>query len=318
LSTIGRRQSLSYFALRFSSVFLLVAALFATAWPLQLSPLRRNTIMSVRNRKLAFALPVLLAACNQEAFTRDEAVDALTESSVESQASALTAAPVEVATSFTLGSAVTQAAEELRGFLAAEIPCAKVTLENGAITTEWGALGSTCTYKGLTYSGISTVTIRRTDSATVEVDHTFSDLSNGKVKVSGSAHVTWSATEHSRHIVHELTWTRLSDNRTGVGSGDRTQSLIDPDQGLQGGVHIDGNRHWSGPSGNWDLAITGVEMRLQDPVPQAGFYTLTAPHNKNLTLSFDRQSTEVIRVTLSGPKRTFSFNVRETGSITDS
>ena len=33
------------------------------------------------------------------------------------------------------------------------------------ITTEWGAAGSTCSYKGLTYSGTSSVTIKKTDAA---------------------------------------------------------------------------------------------------------------------------------------------------------
>jgi hypothetical protein len=271
--------------------------------------------MSVR--KLAFAIPVLVAACNQQALTHGEAVDALNESSVESQASALTAGPVEIATNFTIGSAVAQATEQLRAFLVAEIPCAKITLQGATITTEWGAAGGSCTYKGLTYSGTSSVTIHSTDAATLEVDHTFTDLGNGKVKVSGSAQVTWSATEHSRHVVHQLTWTRLSDSRTATGSGDRTQTLIDPTQGLLGGVRIDGNRHWSGTSGNWDLAITGVEVRLQDPVPQTGSYSLTTPSNKNLSLSFNRQSDDVIRVTLSGPKSSFSFDVRESGTVSD-
>jgi hypothetical protein len=272
--------------------------------------------MSVR--KLAFAFPLVFAACNQQALTHDEAVDALNEASVESQASALTSTSVEIATNFTIGSAVAQATEELRAFLVAEIPCAKITLQGTTITTEWGAAGGSCAYKGMTYSGMSTVSIHKTDSTTLEVDHTFTDLSNGKVSVTGSAQVTWSAAEHSRHVVHQLTWTRLSDNRTGTGSGDRTQTLLDPTLGIAGGIRIDGNRHWSGHSGEWDLAITGVEVRLQDPVPQAGTYSLTTPGNKSLSLSFDRQSEDVIRVTLSGPKRSFSFNVRETGSVSDS
>jgi hypothetical protein len=268
-------------------------------------------------RKLALALPVVLIACNQEGLTREEAVDALNESSIESQASAITAAPVEISTNFTIGSAVANAAAELRNFLAAELPCATVTVQGSTVTTEWGTT-SGCTYKGTTYTGTSSVTIQRTDAATVEVDHTWTDMSNGKVKVSGTAHVTWSATEHSRHVVHELNWTRLSDGRTGKGTGDRTQTLMDPAQGLAGGIRIDGNRHWSGHSGEWDLAITGVEVRLQDPVPQAGSYQLTTPSNKNLSLSFARQTTDVIRVTLTGPKRTFSFDVREIGTISDS
>jgi hypothetical protein len=276
--------------------------------------------MSVWNRNLALALPVVLplltGACSQDELTHDEAVDALNEASVESQASALTAAPVEVSTNFTIGAAVEQAAENLRGFLVAEIPCATITVEGATVTTQWGATAG-CTYKGVTYSGVSSVTIQRTDPNTVEVDHTFTDLSNGKVKVSGTAQVTWSATDHSRHVVHQLTWTRLSDGRSGTGTGDRTQTLLDPSQGLLGGIRIDGNRHWTGKSGEWDLAISGVEVRLQDPVPQAGSYQLTTPKSKNLTLSFARQSDTVIQVTLSGPKRSFSFNVREAGDFSD-
>jgi len=267
--------------------------------------------MSVR--QFALALPLLMVACNQAALTREEAVDALEESSIESQASALTSGPVEISTNFTIGSAVESAAADLRGFLVAEIPCAKITIEGATVTTEWGAAGGTCTYKGLTYSGTSSITVRKTDPQTLQVDHTFTELSNGKVKVSGTANVTWSGAEHSRHVVHQLTWTRLSDNRTGTGSGDRTQTLLYPSQGLAGGIRIDGNRHWSGRSGEWDLAITGVEVRLQDPCPQAGKYTLTTPGDKSISLSFNRKSEDVIHVTLAGPKREFSFDVRQTG-----
>src|SRR4051812_25726092 len=149
-----------------------------------------------------FAVPVLVTACNQDGLTRDEAAQALTESSIESQASALTVAPVEISTKFTLGAAVEAAAQEVRGFLAAELPCAKISLEGATVTTEWGGAGGSCAYRGVTYSGTSSVTIKRTDSATLEVDHTFSDLSNGAVKVNGTAHVTWSASEGSRHVVH--------------------------------------------------------------------------------------------------------------------
>ena len=127
--------------------------------------------MSVR--KLALALPLVLVACNQSALTREEAVDALEESSLESQASAVTSGPVEISTNFTIGSAIEKAVADLRGFLVAEIPCAKITLEGSTITTDWGAAGGTCTYKGLTYSGTSSITIQLTDPQTLQVDHTF-------------------------------------------------------------------------------------------------------------------------------------------------
>jgi hypothetical protein len=269
--------------------------------------------------KTRFALvwPLVMLSCNQDALTRDEAVAALSEASVESEASALTTAPIEIATHVTIGATVESAAQDLRAFLAAELPCAKITAEGATITTEWGTT-SGCAYRGSTYTGTSVVTIKRTDTTSVEVDHTYADLSNGKVKVSGSAHVTWSSSEASRHVVHDLVWTRLADQRTGRGTGDRTQSLIDPAAGVAGGIRIDGNRHWSGVSGEWDLAITGVELRLQDPVPQAGAYELTTPNGKSVSLGFTRQTADTIRVKLSGPKRAFSFDVRSTGAIVDS
>lgn len=272
----------------------------------------------MRRMMLLVAVPFLALGCNQDALTYQEAADALDESALESQASSVTSTPIEISTNFTIGSAVEKAASELHTFLVSELPCATVSVSGATITTQWGAAGGSCTYHGLTYSGTSTLTIKQNDSSTVEVDHTWTNLTNGKVSVTGSAEVTWSATEHSRHVVHELNWTRLSDGRTGTGTGDRTETLVDPNQGLLGGIRIDGNRHWSGQRGQWDLAITGVEFRLQDPVPEAGSYHLTTPSNKGLTLSFDRQSTDVIRVTVTGPKHAFSFSVRETGAVSDS
>jgi hypothetical protein len=167
----------------------------------------------------------------------------------------------------------------------------------------------------MTYSGTTAFTITQNAPGSVEVDHTWTNFSNGKVEVSGKAQVTWSAANASRHVVHQLTWTRLSDGHTGTGTGDRTETLIDPQQGLLGGVRIDGNRHWSAESGEWNLAIQGVEVRVQDPVPQAGDYQLTTPANKNLSLSFARQNTDTIQVTISGPKHSFTFLVRETGAV---
>ena len=42
-------------------------------------------VLFMSARKLAILLPVVLVACNQEGLTRDEAVDALTESSISLQ-----------------------------------------------------------------------------------------------------------------------------------------------------------------------------------------------------------------------------------------
>jgi hypothetical protein len=48
------------------------------------------------------------------------------------------------------------------------------------------------------------------------------------------------------------------------------------------------------------LAIDGVQMRGQDPVPQAGRYSLVAPNGKDLQLLFERQDDDTILVTLDG------------------
>jgi hypothetical protein len=50
-------------------------------------------------------------------------------------------------------------------------------------------------------------------------------------------------------------------------------------------------------------------MRWDDPVPQAGSYTLVTPDDKTLSLSFSRVDTDTIGVTVEGPKRSFSFDV---------
>ena len=70
---------------------------------------------------------------------------------------------------------------------------------------------------GHTYSGAHAITVSADDAAQVLVEHVWTDLSNGKVTVSGNATVTWTLQDElSRHVVHELTWTRISDGLTGT------------------------------------------------------------------------------------------------------
>lgn len=250
---------------------------------------------------------------NEEPLTLGEASDALTEASVASQASNLTSGTIEISTNFTIGSAVEKAAEEVRTFVGSQLPCADIQLTGAKLTVNYGAKPGNCTYKGQTYKGQSTVEIQRNEQGNIVVEHTWTDLTNGIVKVSGFATVTWSAQEKSRHVVHELNWTRLSDGRTGKGTGDRTQTALEG--GVFEGIRIDGSRSWEGEKGKWDLAIRGVEVRWSDPVPQAGSYVLKAPNDKSLTLSFERLDDTTIQVTLEGPKRTFKFKVRKAGEI---
>ena len=246
-----------------------------------------------------------------DSITASEASEALDEASASAQAADLTSASIDVATNFTIGQAAEQAAAELSAFIASQLPCAGVTLAGSTLTVVYGAKLGNCTYNGHTFSGTQTLTITKLGTSSVEVDHTWSSFSNGVVSVSGSAQVTWDFANPSRHVVHDLTWTRLWDGRQGHGTGDRLQTPLAG--GIAVGFQEDGSRTWDGTSGHWDLSIDAVQMRWADPVPQAGSYTLTLPNLKTVTMSFSRVDDNTIRVTVSTTKSSFGFNVTRTG-----
>jgi hypothetical protein len=50
-------------------------------------------------------------------------------------------------------------------------------------------------------------------------------------------------------------------------------------------------------------------------VPQAGSYTLTTPFDKTVSMSFSRVDDDTIKVTVTGPKHEFNFNVSKLGVI---
>lgn len=269
----------------------------------------------------SLALVVVLTGCPKQdqaadgPMTQGEAREALEESQADSQASSLTQNTIEISTNFTIGQGVANAAGELRRFIETQLPCADIQLENAKLTVVYGAKPGNCTYHGHTFSGEQQITVSKDDNGDVEVDHEWTELSNGVVKVTGTAHVTWSATTKSRHAVHELTWTRIADGRTGTGTGDITQTALP--EGVATGIQIDGTRTWTGKNGKWDLAVQGVQVRWVDPVPQAGSYRLASPKGRSLGLSFSRVDGDTIAVTLSNDRRSFTFNVNSLGAIAD-
>jgi len=246
--------------------------------------------------------------------TLGEAAEALGEATVSSQAEGLASTTVEINTNFTIGAAVEAAAQELQAFYASQLPCAEVTLSQATLTVKYGAKAGNCTYNGHTFTGESSISIKANAAAGVIVDHTWTNLSNGTISVTGTAHVTWSLADKTRRVEHTLSWKR-SDNKIGTGTGDRTQSPLPG--GVVEGIKVEGERSWKGSAGQqWDLAIQGVEMRWADPVPQAGKYVLATPKNKSLTLSFTRVDADTIRVSITNGSKTFNFNVNKTGSET--
>ncbi len=268
----------------------------------------------MKRTMLALALPWLLTACPKEdELTSSEARQSLEEARGASSAENLTSATVEISMNFTIGQAAADAAAELGTFVQSQLPCAFVTVAGATLSIEYGVNPGSCLYRGHEFSGTHSITVTRNDGGVVVVDHLWTDLSNGVVELDGSAHVTWDFDAKTRRVEHESNWTHLGSGRTGQGSGDRTQSVLEG--GLAEGIRVDGSRTWKGQRGQWDLAIDGVEMRWVDPVPQAGSYTLATPFDKTVSLSFSRVDDDTIAVTVSGKKRSFSFNVSKLGTI---
>jgi hypothetical protein len=263
---------------------------------------------------LLFAVPFALSACpKNDELTASEAEESLAQASASSQAEGLTSATVDIATNFTIGEAVEQAASDLKAFVVSQLPCASVLLSGSTLTVQYGVNPGNCTYRGHTFSGTSAITVTKDDMNDVVVDHQWTNLSNGIVALNGTAHVTWNFNDQTRHITHDLKWTHLASGRTGEGTGDRTEQPLAG--GIAEGFQVDGTRSWTGARGTWDLTIDGVQMQWTDPVPQAGTYSLGTPYDKTVTMSFNRVDADTIRVTVAGPKHEFSFNVSKLGSI---
>ena len=275
--------------------------------------------MRLETLAIALCVPVLLVGCRKDdeatpdvALTYSEAQVAIEEVSLTGEADSIASGTIEIATTFTIGAAVETAAQELRDFVNSQLPCAEVSLSGSTLSVEYGVNPGNCTYRGHTYSGTHSISIDKNGPGEVMVHHEWASLSNGTLSVTGTADVTWSAAASSRHVVHDVTWTRLSDGRTGEGTGDRTQTPLAG--GLSEGIAVDGARTWvSGGGGLWDLAIQDVEMRWADPVPESGAYVLATPQGKSLTMSFARKDDDTISVTLTSGERSFTIDVTRAG-----
>lgn len=246
-----------------------------------------------------------LTACGE--LTSEEAREALDEAALSSAALSLAGGSIDISTHFTIGSAAEAAAGELRTFVQTQLPCAEVTVAGSSLTIHYGAVPGNCVYQGQTYGGTHTITVMATDASEVVVRHDWSDLHNQTVSLTGSAMVTWSASDVSRHVSYDMTWTRLEDSHTGTGTGEVTQRPLET--GLLSGFTETGERTWTTASGTWLLDVSMVEMRWIDPCPQAGTYTLTTPSQKTLTLTFQRTGANAIRATIQSGGRSYDINV---------
>jgi hypothetical protein len=259
-------------------------------------------------RRIGLALvsvAAVLAACGE--LTAEEAQQALDEASLSSAAVSLAGNSIELSTHFTIGSAVNAAATELSSFVQSQLPCAQITVSGATLTIQYGAVPGNCTFEGQTYAGTHTITIMSNGASEVAVEHQWTNFHNQTVSVTGSAMVTWSAADATRHVSHSLTWTRSSDMHTGTGTGDWTQMALPG--GILVGFAESGQAHWTSSGGTWALTIASVQMRWIDPCPQAGTYTLTTPAGKTLTLSFNRTDQTTIAATIESGGHRYEIDV---------
>lgn len=246
-------------------------------------------------------LPIvaLLPACYEAPMSLQEAKEAMTESFSSSKGEAATDDVIYVSTDFTIGAALADAAEELRAWWASQAPCAEVSVDGATVTVDFGDLSDACTWNGHTYAGLASVTVDSTTGGQLGVHHAWTGFSNGQVTLDGTADVTWTGGDDpSREVSHDLSWD--DGARTIAATGERTMTLVDPDAGLSEGVQIDGQRAWQGERGLFGLSIDGVQVRGQDPVPQAGVYTVENPDGKTLSMTFTRLDDDTIQAVLSG------------------
>jgi hypothetical protein len=277
------------------------------------------------NKNLFVLLVLSFLGCDMT-LTADETSDALEETRVQTQALTLAtssttitkeegSSTVDVETTFTVGDAVKDRLEKIKGFIQSQVDCAEFTIgDGGTLTVEYGAVeGKDCEYLGQTYSGTHSIRVGEVSEDKVVIHHDWSAFSNQKVTVSGTADVTWNKKGKSRRVQHELRWQGNGSLYAlgGKGTGDRIQTALDGD--WLKGVSVDGEHEWTSKEGKWHLDINTVEMRWVDPVPQNGSWVLTTPFDdKRLIINFERKDEDTIEVAASSGRRTYTFDVTGT------
>ncbi len=256
---------------------------------------------------------MLLTSCDALPMTWAEVSAALEESQTTARVDGFTSGIVEISTDFTMGQAVEDAAEELRAFLESQVPCSTVTRSNLTVTMDFGTLDDDCVWNGRTYAGVSQISLAELTDTTATIEHAWIGMTDGEITMDGGATVTWDADQASRHVTHEIVWTD-AEGVERIGGGDRTQTLIDRDAGIEAGIVVQGSRDWATPDGDWVLSINDVEMRPQDPVPQDGEYQLANPKGKTATLTFARLDDDTIEVVLSGGREDHVWHVTSIGA----
>lgn len=241
-----------------------------------------------------------------------EALEALEQARISGEGEAATAEPIEVSTDFTIGEGLAQAAQALAAWWQSQMPCSEVTWDDSTVSVDFGELGDACQYNGHTFAGLTDITVQAAGPTEVHVDHEWTGFRNEDIQVDGGATVTWSGDTNTRRVITDHVWT---DEVTTVKvAGDHVYGFVDEANWLDG-FTLEGTRDWDHEGVPWHLDMEGIELRLQDPVPQSGVYRLVDPEGRELLLTFERQDEGTIRVTFEGTWRGLVVDVNRFGFV---
>lgn len=225
--------------------------------------------------------------------TEAEAREALDQVVLSAAGPATVGPLIVLATGFALGTPTADAATELAGMIDAVAPCAAPAATDDTVSLTFAG----CAYDGRTFTGASTVTVLRNETTSVEVAHAWTALSDGAATVDGTTAVEWSGEGMglTRHVVHDLSWS-TPEGAAVESSGDHLQALMRPEEGLSGGLVVNGNRDWSAGGEAWSATVNEIEIYGAELVPQDGSYTLFAPSGRTYEIDFEALEGDVVRV----------------------
>ena len=225
---------------------------------------------------------------------------------------------IEITTDFTIGDGIEQVRQHIEDVLAACGSTQVSAMDDVTVLVDFGPAATPCMHAGKLYSGQVELVISIADDS-IDVAHTYRDLSNGTYTLNGTQDVSWTGNAFDvgsvveRHIVSDLSW---NGPRGFVEhQAERTMTFMDWLTGPTQRIRIDGEHRWQRAGDEWRLDVDEVELRLIDPVPQAGSYVLELPSGKQAGLHFARVDEHTIAVTVTGGRRDHVFHVTRLGVI---
>lgn len=275
-----------------------------------------------------FIVPaVLLAACGttepapngeDDGVGLEEARVAVLEANVSASADRATADSIDVSTELGAGGGeIAQATGLIADFWQSQEPCSRVTVDGSEIIVDYGTLEDDCEFEGRTYAGIDTIQVLSLDPLGMAVTHDWNQFTNGNVTLDGNASVTWIGNDQTRHVETDYVFANFVDASIVEVRGDHLTRRLDPELPVrEGGFVLDGTRDWTSASGDWSIDMIALEIRPQDPAPQAGTVELTNPGGNTLTIAYERIDEDTIAATVVGRNGLrHLFHIEADGSI---